>query len=143
VLDTDHLTLLRKGHTEVVARVAATPETNIAVTVISIEEQFRGWFTQVRKARDPERLARAYEGFYDVIDMIKLLPVLPFSRQAVNRYVDLKKALPRLDKQDLAIASIALDSPAVLVTRNRNDYEQVPDLQTEDWSVPPQQSAAF
>ncbi len=77
VLDTDHLTLLRRGHADVVARVAATPETEIAVTTLSIEEQFRGWFTQVRKARDAAGLARAYEGLWDVIDMAKTLQVLP------------------------------------------------------------------
>jgi len=60
VLDTDHLTLLRKGHVEVVRRVSGVPPSDIAITIISIEEQFRGWFTQVRKARDTARLARAY-----------------------------------------------------------------------------------
>lgn len=135
VLDTDHLTLLRKGHAEVVARVAATSPTDIAITVISIEEQFRGWFTQVHKARDAARLARAYEGLFDVIDMAKKLPVLPFSRAAVERYVELKKQLPRLGKQDLAIASVALEFNATLVTRNRQDFEQVPNLRIEDWSI--------
>jgi tRNA(fMet)-specific endonuclease VapC len=135
VLDTDHLTLLRKGHAEVVAHVAATPPTDIAVTVISIEEQFRGWFTQVRKARDAARLARAYEGLFDVIDMAKRLPVLPFSRAAVDRYVELKKTLGRSGKQDLAIASIALEFGATVVTRNRQDFEQVPNLRIENWSV--------
>ena len=133
VLDTDHLTLLRQGHAEVVARVAATPQTDIAI--ISIEEQFRGWFTQVRKARDAARLARAYAGLFDVIDMAKTLPVLPFSPAAVDRYVDLKKTLPRLGKQDLAIASVALEFNATLVTRNRQDFKLVPNLPIEDWSV--------
>ena len=109
VLDTDHLTLLRRGHPGIVARVAATPPTHIAITIISIEEQFRGWFTQVRKARDAARLVRAYEGLFDVIDMAKRLPVLPFTRAAVERYLSLRKSLPRLGKQDLAIAAVALE----------------------------------
>jgi tRNA(fMet)-specific endonuclease VapC len=132
VLDTDHLTLLRRGQAEVVARVAATPPTEIAIAVISIEEQFRGWFTQVRKARDATRLARAYEGLYDVIDMAKKL----FSRAAVDRYESLKKTLRRIGKQDLAIASVALEFNATVVTRNRQDFQQVPNLCIEDWSVP-------
>ena len=136
VLDTDHLTLLRKGHAEVVARVTATPPADIAITIISIEEQFRGWFTQVRKARDAARLTRAYAGLFDVIDGARKLPVLPFSRAAVDRYLALKKTLPRLGKHDLAIASIALEFDATIVTRNRQDFEQVPNLRIEDWSVP-------
>lgn len=135
VLDTDHLTLLRKGHAEVVARVAATPETHIAITILSIEEQFRGWFTQVRRARDAAGLARAYEGLWDVIDMAKTLPVLPFSRASIDRYLELRKTLRRLGKQDLAIAAVALESHATVVTRNRQDFEQVPDLSVDDWST--------
>jgi tRNA(fMet)-specific endonuclease VapC len=135
VLDTDHLTLLRRGHPEVVSRVAATPLNDLATTVISIEEQFRGWFTQVRKARDAIRLARL-RGLFDVIDMAKRLPVLPFSREAVDRYLDLRKSLPRLEKQDLAIAAVALQFDATVVTRNRQDFQLVPNLRVEDWSVP-------
>jgi tRNA(fMet)-specific endonuclease VapC len=139
VLDTDHLTLLRRGHAEVVARVAATPPSDIAITLITIEEQFRGWFTQVRKARNAAQLARAYEGLFDVIDMARRLPVLPFSRVAVDRYMELKKELRRFGKQDLAIAAVVLEANATVVTRNRKDFEQVPNLRGEDWSVLPQQ----
>lgn len=63
VLDTDHVTLLRKGHAAVASRVAAVPEKDIAVTIITIEEQFRGWFTQVRKARDAENWRAPMRGF--------------------------------------------------------------------------------
>lgn len=136
VLDTDHLTLLRRGHAAVVARVAATPETDIAITILSIEEQFRGWFTQVRKARDAAGLARAYEGLWDVIDMAKTLQVLPFSRPTIDRYLALRNTLRRVGKQDLAIAAVALESHATVVTRNRQDFGQVPNLSVEDWSTP-------
>lgn len=135
VLDTDHLTLLRRGHPEVVAHVAATRPSDLAITIISVEEQFRGWFTQVRKSRDAARLARAYQGLFDVIEMARTLPVLPFLRAAVDRYLSLKQTLPRLGKQDLAIAAVVLEINATLVTRNAVDYSQVPKLRTEDWSV--------
>ncbi len=136
VLDTDHITLLRYGHADVVARLQSTPEQDRAITIISVEEQLRAWFTQVRRARDAAQLARAYEGLSQVIEMAKSVRVLPFAVSAVQRYLELRKALPRIGKLDLAIAAIVLDVNGVVVTRNRQDFGQVPGLRVEDWSRP-------
>ena len=62
VLDTDHVTLLHYGHADVVAHLESTPEEERAITIVSVEEQLRAWFTQVRKAHDAAQLARAYNG---------------------------------------------------------------------------------
>jgi tRNA(fMet)-specific endonuclease VapC len=134
VPDTDHLTLLRQGQATVVARVAATAVSDMAITIVSIEEQLRGWFTQVRKARGADGLARAYQGLSDVVDLAKSVRVLPFSRTAVDRYLYLRRTVRRVGKQDLAIAAIVLDHDATVVTRNRRDFGQVPHLRVEDWS---------
>jgi tRNA(fMet)-specific endonuclease VapC len=136
VLDTDHLSLYRYGHPEVSAHIEATPADQLAVTIITIEEQLRAWYTQVRRARDMDRLARAYQGLFEVAETSKYIRVLPFTSHAVERYLDLRSQLPRLGKMDLAIAAIALEYDGIVVTRNRRDFEQVPDLQLEDWSQP-------
>ena len=136
VLDTDHLSLYRYGHPEVSAHIEATPADQLAVTIITIEEQLRAWYTQVRRARDRDRLARAYQGLFEVAETAKYIRVLPFTSRAVERYLDLRSQLPRVGKMDLSIAAIALEYDGIVVTRNRRDFEQVPHLQLEDWSQP-------
>lgn len=133
--DTDHLTLLRQAHPAVVTRAVLIPRDEIATSVISFEEQVSGWYTAVRKARDASKLARAYAGLLEVARTAQIIRIVPFSPEAVSRYFDLKKQHPRLGKMDLAIASIALDINATLVTRNRQDFEQIAGLRFEDWSA--------
>jgi tRNA(fMet)-specific endonuclease VapC len=136
VLDTDHLSLYRYGHLEVSAHIEATPADQLAVTIITIEEQLRAWYTQVRRARDKDGLARAYQGLFEVAETSKYIRVLPFTSGAVDAYLDLRRQLPRVGKMDLSIAAIALDYGGILVTRNRRDFEQVPHLELENWSQP-------
>src|SRR5690349_905405 len=61
VLDTDTFTLLRQGHPEVCRRVALHPQDELALTVITVEEQLSGWYSLLRKAKRPEHVALAYE----------------------------------------------------------------------------------
>jgi len=134
VLDTGHVSLLQRAHALVAARVLATPPNELAVSVITFEEQLGAWYTQIRQARDPEKLARAYEGLFQILEDAKRLRILPFSRSAIDRYLELRRTHRRVGRMDLAIAAITIEAGAVLVTRNRSDFEPVEGLAIEDWS---------
>lgn len=60
VLDTDHLTLLQHGHPQVAARLREVKDSQVAVSIVTYEEQVRGRLAVVRQAQSPERLAIAY-----------------------------------------------------------------------------------
>jgi tRNA(fMet)-specific endonuclease VapC len=136
VLDTDHLTLLRAGQPNVVAHVTAVSAAQMAITIITVDEQLTGWYAQVRKARDPVKLARAYDKLFEAVDALKGLNVLRFSLPTAQRYFALRRQLPRLGKMDLAIAATVLEMSGTLVTRNQSDFRQVPQLALEDWTKP-------
>ena len=136
ILDTDHFTLYRYEHETVTRRVEAVPADQLAITIVTIEEQLTGWYTQIRKARNAEKLTRAYAGLFQVTEAIRRTQVLPFTAEAVARYLELRKKLPRVGKLDLAIAAIVLEMKGTVVTRNRSDFNQVPNLQIADWTIP-------
>lgn len=59
VLDTDLLSLYYRDDPIVVQRVDARPPTELAISILTVDEQLTGWYTLTRQARRPEEIARA------------------------------------------------------------------------------------
>jgi tRNA(fMet)-specific endonuclease VapC len=135
VLDTDMLTLLEDGHPTVGQRFLQHRPEETATTVLTVEEQLSGWYTEVRKAKRPERLAWAYRRLADTVSFLADLQILTYDEQAMQRYEQLRKAKIKIGRMDLRIAAVVLERGAVLVTRNVRDFKKVPGLQIEDWSA--------
>ncbi|MCI0698830.1 hypothetical protein L0337_43365 [candidate division KSB1 bacterium] len=71
----------------------------------------------------------------DVIRLFASIRILDYDEEANGRYEAFRQTKIRIGSQDLRIAAIALATGSILVTRNRSDFEKVPDLMIEDWSV--------
>src|SRR5713226_328922 len=112
VLDTDIATLYRRGH-EVVMRHALThtPE-ELAITVITVEEQLSGWYTLLRRAKTSADLARIYDRLAETVRFLSSIRLLSFTQPAIARYEQLKSMRLRIGTMDLRIAAIALASGA-------------------------------
>src|SRR5437016_849392 len=101
VLDTDTLTLLEEGHPAVGRRFLQERPEDTAITVLTVEEQLSGWYTQVRKAKRPERLAWAYRRLADTVSFLAQLHILTYDEQAMRRYEELRKAKLKVGPTDL------------------------------------------
>ena len=134
VLDTDTLTLVEEGHPAVSRRFLQHRAEDVAITVLTVEEQLSGWYTALRKAKQPKKLAWAYRRLADAVRFFARLQILTYSEPAMERYEDLRKRKVKIKRMDLRIAATALEHDAVLVTRNSKDFKQVPGLQIEDWT---------
>jgi tRNA(fMet)-specific endonuclease VapC len=135
ILDTDTRTLFQHGHAIVTSRCAARAPGEVAITVISVEEQLDGRFTSIRRARRPDDLAVAYQRLIDNLQLLVRLPILPFPPPAIARFQHLAAMRLNVGRMDLRIAATVLEVGATLVTRNRRDFGRIPGLQIEDWSV--------
>ncbi len=135
ILDTDILTLLQGSHPVVCQRVASHPPEDVMITVISIEEQLSGWYTQLRRAKKRDMLAWVYQRLTDNVQFVAHLPIFSFTEQAIKRYEQLKPLKLNIRKKDLCIAAITLENNGTLVTRNMRDFRRIPNLRVENWSV--------
>ena len=138
LLDTDNMTLLERAGPEVTrlrARLATIPRDDLATTIVSYEEQTRGWLAYSAQARTPELRIIAYRRLKLHIQSYCKIAVIEFDEKASAEYEKLKKAHPRGGKQDLKIAAIAIANNATLLTRNLQDFHKIPGLRAEDWSV--------
>jgi tRNA(fMet)-specific endonuclease VapC len=133
VLDTDMLSLFQHGHANVCRRCASAPPNSLAITTISVEEQFLGWYTRIRQAKTDAEIARAYDGMTAFATFIKGLPILSFPLSAIQRYRQLKAQKIKAGKKDLCVAAIALEHSAIVATGNSADFGLVPGLSIEDW----------
>ncbi len=134
VLDTDHVSLYQRNEPRVVSRIAAMSYDDIAVSLITAEEQLRGWLKYIRRASSQEKLVLAYARLRVTLDYFCRIRLLDFNVEACSRYDDLRRQKVRIGTRDLRIAATVLSVEAVLVTRNHRDFSRVPGLVLDDWS---------
>jgi tRNA(fMet)-specific endonuclease VapC len=134
ILDTDILTLFQSGHPAVLQHVEACPPGDLGITIISVEEELRGWHTRLRRAKKRPQLAHVYQRLTDAVRFFSGLQISSFTESAIGRYDDLRKTHKGIGKNDLRIAAIALELDKTLVTRNLKDFKTIPGLRVEDWS---------
>lgn len=135
VLDTDTVFLYRKGHPVVRQRVDARLPGDVAITVLTIEEQLTGWYSMLRRLTRPPLLARAYRELADSVKFYSGRQILLLTEPAIDRFNRLLALKLNVARMDLRIAAVTLEHSAILVTRNTRDFQRVPNLTLEDWSV--------
>lgn len=134
--DTDVLTEILLGDAAYVARAAAIPLQQQAVPVIVIEEILRGRLNVIRQAeagKSKISLERAYELFQQTFTDARRLRILAYTSQAEAVYQQWRQQGVRVSTHDLRIAAICVAHNAKLISRNRHDFERVPNLTVEFW----------
>jgi tRNA(fMet)-specific endonuclease VapC len=135
LLDTDHLTLLSYPNNPrceaLKARMKASPDQEIGTTIISVEEQWRGWFAVVARHRDVRKQVKPYQELVELQAFLSDWTILPFDDAAADRFEQNRGV--RIGSMDLKIASIALVHDALVLSANLQDFQKVPGLRVENW----------
>ena len=136
LLDTDHVTVLQfpsNPRCEALAERLCDEEDDVALTVITVEEQLRGWLAMIHQAKLPEEQIHPYDRLEYLVGFFTLWDIQQFDGLAVGEFKNLKKAKLHIGTQDLKIAAIALSQDALLLSANLKDFEKVPGLRVENW----------
>ena len=138
VLDTDHMSVLERrdqpGAIVLRALLAPLPAAEVVTTIISYEEQMRGWMAYLAQTRSVAEQVTAYRRLQQHLDNYRRIPVVGFDEAAVV-FQRLRRARLRIGTMEVKIAAIVLSCEALLLSRNLADFRQVPGLQVEDWTV--------
>ena len=137
LFDTDHLSLIQRNGPDgkrILARLAASPESKVGVTIITYEEQASGRFSVLSRAKTIDQQIFAYDRLRQLVIDYQSVAIVEFDRASALEHQRLRQVYPRLGNMDLKIAAIALTCDATLLTRNYSDFGKITELRIEDWS---------
>lgn len=131
------LTLIQRAvgpeYASLVSRLDRAAEP-VYVTIVSFEEQMRGWLSLMAAARTPDKQVRVTPDCAPFWRISKPRPVLDFNEAAATEYQRLVRARTRVGTMDLRIAAIAIAQDGLLISRNLDDFRRIPGLRVEDWA---------
>ena len=140
ILDTDHMSLMHWGQGEDAERfrkrLVQTPANDLATTIVSYEEQTRGWLAYMARAKSLEQQIEAYRRLHRHLEIYSGIRVIDFDEPSAVEFQSLRHLKRHIGVYDLRIAAIAKSKQAKLITRNTADFEQVPGLPIADWTRP-------
>jgi tRNA(fMet)-specific endonuclease VapC len=134
VFDTDHLSLYSRNHPILLTKLRSK-QIPLITTVINLEEQIRGRLAQVSDAKNDTQQGITYQWLTATISDLSTFEILQYGIEAQKVFKSLKAQRIRIGTQDLRIGSIALVNGAVVLTRNLRDFEKIPELTVENWSI--------
>ncbi len=134
--DTDVLTEILLGNAIFVKRASVIPVSHQSVPIIVIEEIMRGRLNIIRQTeahKSKLNIERAYRFFQETFHDFRQVHILPYISDAELFYQQWRQQNIRISTHDLRIAAICVACNARLISRNRRDFERVPDLIVEFW----------
>jgi len=138
VLDTDVLSIVQRADGPAYDRLAQrldAADDEVAVSIVSFEEQMRGWLAYVARSKTLNQQIEGYAKLHALLDDFTSRPVLDFDQDDAAEFERLIRLKLRLGTMDLRIAAITLANNALLLSKNLTDFRKVPGLRVEDWTV--------
>src|SRR5438105_1835942 len=101
LLDTDHVTLLKYMESErgagLAERLQARPADQVlGISIVSVEEQMRGWLAAIAKERHARRQVLAYQQLAALFEYFRTFTIAPFDERSAEQFDAFRAAKIRL-----------------------------------------------
>ena len=136
VLDTDHISFSQSrtsAEGERLRKRLRDSRELVGVTIVSAEEEMRGWLASIARQSNPLDQVAPYLRLQGLFSFYSKWPILPWTDAAAEEFARLRATRIRIPSMDLKIACIVITNNALLLTRNTVDFEKVPGLKFKDW----------
>ena len=136
ILDTDHVSEFLLGTSPAAQRLFRRLDQStepVAITIVSIEELMRGWLSLIHRQTRVHDQAVGYAKLQKMFEVVSRWLISPWDVVSADISEQQRRQKVRIWTMDLKIASIALAHRGTVLTRNRVDFENVPNLTIEDW----------
>jgi predicted nucleic acid-binding protein len=128
VLDTDICSYAIRKDALVVRNIILHERDSLCISAISYAELLFG----AHKRKSPRLLAA-------VRNLIDRFRIINFDKDCARQYAVIREYLEArglvIGSMDMLIAATALSLQGIVVTNNEKHYQNIPDLQIEDWSI--------
>src|SRR5215217_6815101 len=107
LLDTDLITTLHgppsASRDALVGRLEAAADSGeeVVVSIVSFEEQMRGWLSYISRSTDPTRQVAGYDRLHRLLDQYHGVRVLDFDDPAASHFRTLRTTYRRANTMDL------------------------------------------
>ncbi|MBC8142916.1 MAG: hypothetical protein H7Y38_15945 [Armatimonadetes bacterium] len=115
LLDTNALTALRHGNPAVAGRVLATSADQLAISVITVEEELNGWYPLLRRKQSDAELADVYSRIAQTVELgqvsvydASMSPLLPATANCKRQNSALEKWMPESPPLPLSTTPLLL-----------------------------------
>ena len=126
-LDSDIMIQVIRGDKELKKKIDPIEPENVYFTTVTLCELFKGAYKSKKKEESVQFL-------YEILKNYKVLSLNIRSSEIFGMdFSKLEKIGKPTQILDLMIASITKANNLILITRNKKDFENIPDLKLEVW----------
>jgi len=122
-------------HPVLQSRVKRTPNEQIWVSVISADEAIMGARSLIHNRKG--NMFDGYRLLTKILTFYSRFQFLVYDEAAHSVFNGFTGDAARVSKPDRRIAATAISKDYIVVTQNIQDFQRIPDVQYEDWTIEP------